>query len=314
MRGAQIRNIGGRGEDDHWNVGGSHVALQPRANLSALSRQHPGVQQHHIAAVATLADTPSVEPASLRLAAGQLWARGVALDPAMFDDRSVRRRVRLPTYPFERQRFWVDAPSANTSNVVALLAVGQHATPAIERDATMPHLVVAGDAPNASRQQTPGDDRSAGLVRQLKAMFEDMSGIGISDSDESANFIELGLDSLMLTQIASQLQKTFATRITFRQLMGECASLERLAAVLALQPALEAGAVPTTAPAATAPEVPEMALPAPTAFAHSINASAAMDAAHPIIPGARLGREPDGRPAWFIADPARSGRFLKVGT
>jgi hypothetical protein len=115
----------------------------------------------------------------------------------------------------------------------------------------------------------------------------------------------------MLTQIASQLQKTFATRITFRQLVGECASLERLAAVLAQQSALESGPVP---PAATTPVVPEVELPAPTAFALSSHASAAMDAAHPIMPGARLGREPDGRPAWFIADPARSGRFLKVGT
>jgi acyl carrier protein len=199
--------------------------------------------------------------------------------------------------------------------VIALLAGSQHATPAtIERDATLPHLVVSGDAPIASRQQIPGGGRSADLVRQLKAMFEDMSGIGISDSDENANFIELGLDSLMLTQIASQLQKTFATRITFRQLMGECASLERLAAVLAQQPALESETVPTTAPAATASLVSEVELPASTVLALSSHASAAMDAAHPIMPGARLGREPDGRPAWFIADPARSGRFLKVGT
>jgi acyl transferase domain-containing protein len=293
----------------------SRVLLEvgPRATLSALSRQHPGVQQHHIAAVATLADIPSAEPASLRLAAGQLWARGVALDPAMFDDRSVRRRVRLPTYPFERQRFWVEAPAATASNVVALLAGVQHTGPAtIERDATMPHLVVAGDAPIASAQQVPGDERNAGLVRQLKAMFEDMSGIGISEGDESANFIELGLDSLMLTQIASQLQKTFATRITFRQLMGECASLERLAAVLAPQSAPEP--VPTAAATTTAPVAPEVALPAQTTFALSSHVLATMDAAHPIMPGARLGREPDGRPAWFIADPARSGRFLKVGT
>jgi len=39
-----------------------------------------------------------------------------------------------------------------------------------------------------------------------------------------------------------------------------------------------------------------------------------MDAAHPITAGARLGREPDGRPAWFVADPGRPGKYLKVGT
>jgi acyl transferase domain-containing protein len=244
---------------------------------------------------------------------GTWLTAGVALDWEAYYGGERRRRVVLPTYPFERQRFWVEAPAATASNVVALLAGVQHTGPAnIERDATMPHLVVAGDAPIASAQQVPGDERNAGLVRQLKAMFEDMSGIGISEGDESANFIELGLDSLMLTQIASQLQKTFATRITFRQLMGECASLERLAAVLAPQSAPEP--VPTAAATTTAPVAPEVALPAQTTFALSSHVLATMDAAHPIMPGARLGREPDGRPAWFIADPARSGRFLKVGT
>ena len=37
---------------------------------------------------------------------------------------------------------------------------------------------------------------------------------------------------------------------------------------------------------------------------------AEMDAANPIVPGARLGREPDGQPAWFVADPARPDRYL----
>jgi glutamate-1-semialdehyde aminotransferase len=39
-----------------------------------------------------------------------------------------------------------------------------------------------------------------------------------------------------------------------------------------------------------------------------------MDAARPLVAGARLGREPDGRPAWFVPDPDRTGKFLKVGT
>jgi glutamate-1-semialdehyde aminotransferase len=33
----------------------------------------------------------------------------------------------------------------------------------------------------------------------------------------------------------------------------------------------------------------------------------------PPVPGARLGKDPDGRPAWFVADPQRPGKYLKVG-
>jgi hypothetical protein len=31
------------------------------------------------------------------------------------------------------------------------------------------------------------------------------------------------------------------------------------------------------------------------------------------VPGAQLGRTPDGFPAWFIADPERPGKYIQVG-
>lgn len=39
-----------------------------------------------------------------------------------------------------------------------------------------------------------------------------------------------------------------------------------------------------------------------------------MEAERPVVPGARIGRDPDGRPAWFVPDPDAPGRHLKVGT
>jgi hypothetical protein len=32
----------------------------------------------------------------------------------------------------------------------------------------------------------------------------------------------------------------------------------------------------------------------------------------PPQPGARLGRDPQGNPAWFVPDPARPGKYLKL--
>ncbi|HEX4445402.1 MAG TPA: SDR family NAD(P)-dependent oxidoreductase, partial [Polyangiaceae bacterium] len=42
-------------------------------------------------------------------AAGRLWLAGVSLDWKHFQAEAASRRVPLPTYPFERKRFWVDA-------------------------------------------------------------------------------------------------------------------------------------------------------------------------------------------------------------
>ena len=38
-----------------------------------------------------------------------------------------------------------------------------------------------------------------------------------------------------------------------------------------------------------------------------------MEPSRPAVPGARLGRDPDGRPAWFIPNPDAPGKYLKVG-
>jgi malonyl CoA-acyl carrier protein transacylase len=41
---------------------------------------------------------------------GALYVRGVQVDWSAFDRNYSRRRVQLPTYPFQRQRYWADIP------------------------------------------------------------------------------------------------------------------------------------------------------------------------------------------------------------
>jgi acyl transferase domain-containing protein/SAM-dependent methyltransferase len=42
-------------------------------------------------------------------ALGHLWANGVAIDWTAFHETELRRRVSLPTYPFERRSYWIGA-------------------------------------------------------------------------------------------------------------------------------------------------------------------------------------------------------------
>ena len=42
------------------------------------------------------------------------------------------------------------------------------------------------------------------------------------------------------------------------------------------------------------------------------SATASAQAAEPPVPGARLGRTPEGDAAWFVADPERPGKYLQV--
>ncbi|MGV8940242.1 MAG: amino acid adenylation domain-containing protein [Lysobacter sp.] len=231
------------------------LEVGPRASLSRLSRQHPEVQKSQVASIASLDATPDAEVASLRQAVGQLWSRGVAMDPAVFDRRSRRHRVRLPTYPFERKRHWVEAltaPRAISLSVVApsttLESVMSTLTPSHGHDSnpSPPPVPAAGIEAQADK-----DARRQRLASQVNEVVEDVAGFDLADADASTNFIELGLDSLMLTQVALQLQKTFQVKITFRQLMGECSSLERLVAMLDAQLPVDAPAPAAAAPMST---------------------------------------------------------------
>jgi amino acid adenylation domain-containing protein len=48
-------------------------------------------------------------------ALGHLWLNGAAIDWNAFTSGEKRRRVPLPAYPFERRRFWVEAPALRRS-------------------------------------------------------------------------------------------------------------------------------------------------------------------------------------------------------
>ena len=67
------------------------------------------------------------------------------------------------------------------------------------------------------------------LVNQLKKNLEEISGIEMQDVAPSMSFIEIGLDSLLLTQIALLLKREYKTPITFRQLNEEYNNLNALA-------------------------------------------------------------------------------------
>ncbi|KAG9556442.1 hypothetical protein KCV01_g22086, partial [Aureobasidium melanogenum] len=193
---------------------GSHAFLEvgPRNALTQFARQH--AQSRGRGVVASLSADAATERAAWLDAAGSLWSAGVDVDLAAVDHRGSRRRVRLPTYPFERKRHWIDArPPASVTAIASAMPAPPSAIPDVP-EYPMPN------------ETSP---RSRRLVGELVALFEDVSGNDLAGASASASFVELGLDSLALTQVALQLQKTYGLKIAFRELMDGCGSFDALA-------------------------------------------------------------------------------------
>jgi len=226
------------------------LEIGPRGTLCALARQHPAVRASGASAIASLSDAADHERTAVLGAFGQLWCAGVALHPARLDRRARRLRLRLPTYSFQRRRYWVEAPAA----VQAAPAAGPMEAPV---PAAPPQESFMSSAPAAVSPAS----RIPALSAQLRELFEDVAGFEIGVEEGDTHFMELGLDSLTLTQVALQLQKTFAARIGFRQLMAEQSSITKLAALLDAQLPAEVVQATPTAVAAPAAVLPVQAAP-----------------------------------------------------
>jgi acyl transferase domain-containing protein/acyl carrier protein len=92
---------------------GLKVLLQDAESvLLEVGASKPDLQHQHI--VLTSLRDPQEQRTDLEVllkALGQLWLAGVAIDWEAFYADERRYRVPLPTYPFERQRFWLEPSS-----------------------------------------------------------------------------------------------------------------------------------------------------------------------------------------------------------
>jgi len=85
------------------------VEVGPGTSLSSLLLQHPA-SGHGRVAVPVLRHSWDRQPdeAFLLAGLGKLWIAGVEIEGAVLHAGERRCRVPLPTYPFERRRFWID--------------------------------------------------------------------------------------------------------------------------------------------------------------------------------------------------------------
>ncbi|MBT8409012.1 MAG: aminotransferase class III-fold pyridoxal phosphate-dependent enzyme, partial [Alphaproteobacteria bacterium] len=171
-------------------------------------------------------------------AMGKFWRAGGTADWRAYGGEG-RRRVPLPTYPFERKRHWIDAVPYAASEAPRHLGL-DHA----ELDEVA--------APEAEEIAEPATRRER-ILMLLTTEISRLSGIPADQIDPHATFLELGFDSLFLTQANAAFKKAFKVRLTTRQLLEETPGLDLLAGFLDETLDQSADFAAPKAPAAPAP-------------------------------------------------------------
>jgi amino acid adenylation domain-containing protein len=169
---------------------------------------------------------PSQEGASaldhMLSAAGRLFQAGISLAPALHGSQP-RRHADLPGYPFERTRYWIK-PAATAAGAgessVASPQFTTGPTPLVpDHDSSSP---AAGDTGNAPDRQMSG---ISGLIRTV---IHEQAGLSLSSGDLDRDFLDLGFDSLLLTQIITRLRQELKVSLRLRQLLEELNTVHKM--------------------------------------------------------------------------------------
>lgn len=193
------------------------LEVGPGTTLTSLTRMNPAKKPSHVSVPSLASAMPGEqsEYAVLQLALGRLWQAGVEVDWSGYHANEIRRRVPLPTYPFEHKRYFVEPGYLEFSSPPAKIAAE------------------AGAETAALAARTVAAPRTEeGTVKQLRLSLQALSGLSDEELGQNASLLELGFDSLLLSRACSAIDTEFGVSISHREIAEHYPSIAKLAAFI----------------------------------------------------------------------------------
>ncbi len=152
---------------------------------------------------------------------GELWLYGVPIDWRAYYENEKRFRVPLPTYPFDRKRYWIDK-AALAGKLQLLAQSGFDGYAGYTGNVKIPKPVESVQTTEPMQYRYEGDNEDYEAPRdELETNIAEVWGkilgftrIGIHDS-----FYEMNGDSLTATQMATRLQQVYPVEIPLRDFL-----------------------------------------------------------------------------------------------
>lgn len=157
-------------------------------------------------------------------AVGKLWLGNADINWSAISRDAPGKRIPLPTYPFDVKRYWI-APYIE-KDVAGALNLGELSDKENDMDKS------PQDRADALVDATTGSNDTEHHQRirnELRSLVMEYTGFGPDEIDDSLSFLELGLDSIYMTQIAGAIKKKFDLEIQLRELFEDLTSIDLLA-------------------------------------------------------------------------------------
>ena len=184
----------------------AHVLeVGPGRTLATLARLHPAYDGRLVVVSLPHAADTTDDASVVLTAAGRLWQSGVAIDWAAVHAGETRRRVPLPTYPFERQRFRLEP--ARPAEPTAAPA------PAPPPNAEPVNTQVAFERPDLDQEYVLA---ATDTERAVAAVFGEV--LGLRDVGVFDDFFDLGGDSLVATRLVAIVRDALGADLSVRAL------------------------------------------------------------------------------------------------
>ncbi len=188
------------------------LEVGPGDTLSSFAREHPARRPEQ-AVISSLRHPKSADDDTVVLlrAVARLWLSGGELDWEAFSAAEECRRVSLPTYPFERRRYWVDPlPTGRKTTVQpAPQEAGELAEAPVESPERTAPPGTDHPRPDLANPFVAPEDE---LEQQIAAVWREVLGveqIGVHD-----NFFELGGNSLAGLRVIARLKEMLQASIS----------------------------------------------------------------------------------------------------
>ncbi|WP_052347424.1 hybrid non-ribosomal peptide synthetase/type I polyketide synthase [Planktothrix prolifica] len=135
-------------------------------------------------------------------------SQGAKINWEGFDRDYPKNLLALPTYPFQRQRYWLATVNPTSQETTMIL-----------------------NAPDSQTILT--DKRQQEILVTLQTLVGNLLQLAPADVNVHKPFLEIGADSIVMVEAVRRIENTYGVKIAMRQLFEELSTLDALATYLA---------------------------------------------------------------------------------